>query len=154
MLNIEISLTHTTFMEEGATLARTLLPYLNRVTDYRFLVEETHFIATRFLDALAIHVRDTESAIGIGYILFALHLKPRSLQGLFSKQESTAALREALHIKNYPPAATTVMCLYPDKFLWSGLLHFIEGKSIDVVNNCVQVLAKMDIMTDPGAHMV
>ncbi len=58
MLNFEISLTSETYSEESATLARTLLPFINQVTDYRFLGAETGFIASRFLGALALHIKD------------------------------------------------------------------------------------------------
>ena len=66
-------------MEEGGTLARTLLPYINRITDFTFLTPDTHFIGGRFLNSLVIHVRDTTEAIGVGFVLYALHLNPRSL---------------------------------------------------------------------------
>ena len=70
MISIEISLLHTTYMEEGATLSRTLLPYINRVTDFRFLTEETHFIASRFLGReaalqhLAARHADADNVVG------------------------------------------------------------------------------------------
>ena len=59
-------------MEEGATLARTLLPYLNRVTDYRFLTADYHFITNRFLASLVTHIIDTKVTIGVGFVLYAL----------------------------------------------------------------------------------
>ena len=40
MINFEISRVNQNYMEEGATLARTLLPYLNQVTDYSFISED------------------------------------------------------------------------------------------------------------------
>jgi len=52
MLNFEISLASATYSEESATLARTLLPFVDRVTDYRFLGSEAGFIASRFLSSL------------------------------------------------------------------------------------------------------
>ena len=61
MLNLEIALIHKIYMEEGATLAHTLLPYLDQVTDYRFLSEDSKFIDGRFLAALITHVRDTNT---------------------------------------------------------------------------------------------
>ena len=59
MLNIEISLVHNNYMEEGATLARTLSPYLNQLRDYHFLTEKTNFIACRFLASLVRQINDT-----------------------------------------------------------------------------------------------
>ena len=40
MINFEISRVNHIYMEEGATLARTLLPYLNQVTDYSIISED------------------------------------------------------------------------------------------------------------------
>ena len=150
MVNIEISLVNSNYMEEGATLSRTLLPYLNEVTDYCFLTEETNFIASRFLASLVTHVRDTDSTIGVGFVLFAFQLNPRSLQGLINNPVSMASLKEALAIKKYPAAAVTVMAIFPDKFLWPDLLQFFEGKSGEVITTSVAILAKMDVITDPG----
>ena len=45
------------------------------------------------------------------------------------------------------------MCLYPGKFLWPDLMSFWDGKSEANVSECRQILAKMAIFTDPGAHM-
>ena len=45
------------------------------------------------------------------------------------------------------------MCLYPGKFLWPDLMSFWDGKSEANVSECTQILAKMAILTDPGAHM-
>ena len=56
MLNLEVTLVYPSYMEEGATLARTLLPYLNQVRDYRFLSEDANFIACRFLASLVTHI--------------------------------------------------------------------------------------------------
>jgi hypothetical protein len=40
MVNIEIAQANQIYMEEGATLSRTLMPHLDMITDYRFLQEE------------------------------------------------------------------------------------------------------------------
>ena len=55
---MEVSLTNHQLQEEGATLSRTLLPYLNMVMDYSFLGQESVFICTHFLIALIRHVCD------------------------------------------------------------------------------------------------
>ena len=100
-------------MEEGATLARTLLPYLNRVTDYRFLTAEHHFITNRFLASLVTHISDTKLTIGVGFILFALELNPPYLKCILENKSNIDALRGALNLRRFPAAAVTVMCLYP-----------------------------------------
>jgi hypothetical protein len=134
MVNIEIAQANQLYMEEGGTLSRTLLPHLNLVTDYRFLQDEAHFICSRFLASLVTHVKDTEQAVGTGFILFALRLNPRQLQGILTHPQSVAALKEALAIKKYPAAAVSVMALYPDKFMQLELLQFWEGKSGEVIS--------------------
>ena len=76
MLNLEISLVNQSYTEESATLSRTLLPFIDRVTDYRFLGPETSFIAGRFLASLIVHIKDTKSLVTVGFVNFALHLNP------------------------------------------------------------------------------
>ena len=79
MLNLEVTLVYPIYMEEGATLARTLLPYLNQVRDYRFLSEDANFIACRFLASLVTHIRDTKSTVGAGFVLYALKFNLKSV---------------------------------------------------------------------------
>ena len=59
MLNIQVSLVFPTYTEESGTLSRTLLPFIDKVTDYRFLGPETNFIAGRFLGSLIVHIKDS-----------------------------------------------------------------------------------------------
>lgn len=75
MINLEIAKVNSQYLEEGATLSRNLLPYVSKVTDYRFLTEEMHFMASRFLASLTVHVKDSDEDVTQGFILFALHLK-------------------------------------------------------------------------------
>ena len=63
MINFEISLVNSHFMEEGVTLQRTLLPYLNLVHDYRFLDEKWNFVANRFLSSLITQIVDTKVVV-------------------------------------------------------------------------------------------
>jgi hypothetical protein len=133
MLNIQISLVHSSIMEEGATLARTLLPYLNQITDYRFLTAENNFITSRFLASLITHICDTQEPIEEGFILFALQLNPRTLKDIFDNQRNIGALRGALRHKKFPESATAIMCIYPQKFLWPDLMSFWQGKSDDMI---------------------
>jgi hypothetical protein len=109
-------------MEQGATLSRTLLPFIDQVNDYCFLEEEAHFICTRFLAALSVHIRDAELSVGTGFILFALRLNPRTLSGILTSPKSLNSLREALIAKHYPPTAVAVISLFPDKFMYPDLL--------------------------------
>jgi hypothetical protein len=153
MVNLEISLTNTNYMEEGGTLSRTLLPYINKVQDYRFLGDETHFIASRFLASLVTHVKDIETTVEPGFILFALNVNPRAMHGIFKIHGNVDALKQALTIRRYPPLAIAAMTLFPEKFLWQGLLESWADKSAEAIGQSASILAKMDILTDPGPYI-
>ena len=45
------------------------------------------------------------------------------------------------------------MYLYPTKFLWPDLLYFWEGKSEVIIAECTHIIAKMNVITDPGLQM-
>ena len=45
------------------------------------------------------------------------------------------------------------MCHYPSKFLWPELMSFWDGKNEAIVSECAEIIAKMDILTDPGSNM-
>ena len=45
------------------------------------------------------------------------------------------------------------MCLYPSKFLWPELMSFWDGKNEAIVSECAEIIAKMNILTDPGSNM-
>ena len=96
MLNIEISLVAPSYTEESATLARTLLPYIDQVTDYRFLGAEHGFITGRFLHSLAMHIKDVQSAVKHGFVAFALHLNPTVLKGIVHVGDGLLSLRMVL----------------------------------------------------------
>jgi hypothetical protein len=52
LLNIEMSLTCANLSEEGYTLSKTLLPYLNVCNNFSFIKEESTYIVTRFMNSL------------------------------------------------------------------------------------------------------
>ena len=79
MLNIEVSLVFPSYTEESATLSRTLLPFIDKVTDFRFIGPEAHFIAGRFLSSLIVHISDTKLSVSPGFVNFAVHLNPQAL---------------------------------------------------------------------------
>ena len=133
---MEVSLTNHQLQDEGATLSRTLLPYLNMVMDYSFLGQETVFICTRFLISLIRHVCDMRETVGPGFVLYGVHLNPSLLKGIFDNPENVRPLREALQCKKFPATAVGAMCQYPTKFLWPELMHFWEGKSESVISHC------------------
>lgn len=153
MLNVHISLVSASYSEESATLARTLLPFVNRVTDYRFLSPDTGFIAGRFLASLALHLKDVQGAVSEGLVAFALHLNPAALKDIIHIGDGVSALRKVLLGRGFQPAAVNAMCLQPHKFLWPDLLAFWNDKSPETVTQCAEILARMDVLTDPGDHM-
>ena len=153
MLNIEISLVAPSYTEESATLARTLLPYIDQVADYRFLGAEHSFITGRFLHSLAVHIKDVQSAVTPGFVAFALHLNPAVLKGIVTVGDGLLSLRRVLLDRGFKEAAVSAMCLYPAKFLWQDLLAFWADKSPDVVTQCVEILSRMEVLTDPGEQM-
>ena len=57
-------------------------------------------------------------------MIYALHLNPRLLQGIFANVQNIASLRQALEQRNYPAATILVMTMFPEKFLWPDLLSF------------------------------
>ena len=71
-------------MEESNTLSQTMLPYLNHVTDYSFLPDESTFIISRFLKSISNHIVDIKGNVGIGYILCALKIVPGKLSLLYT----------------------------------------------------------------------
>ena len=77
LLNIEVSLINATYHDEGTTLSYTLLPFLNKVTDYSFLPETSNFILTRFLNSLTRHIIDAGIEVEVGFMHFALKYDPR-----------------------------------------------------------------------------
>jgi hypothetical protein len=80
-------------MEESGTLSDTLLPYINKVTDFSFLEDDMHFTAGRFLDSLTTHFSDMEESVSCGFVLFALKINPRALKGLITTEQSKKALK-------------------------------------------------------------
>ena len=53
----------------------------------------------RFLTSLVTHIRDSSSHVGVGFVIYALHLNPRLLQGIFANVQNIASLRQALGAK-------------------------------------------------------
>jgi hypothetical protein len=92
LINLQISLSNEQLQEEGVTLSRTLLPFLDKVTDYSFLGPDTHFIMNRFLNSLITHICDTRGRVTIGFMLFALHLNPFAVKEIAEYEGNVQAL--------------------------------------------------------------
>ena len=79
-------------MEEGVTLGRTLLPYLNKVRDYSFVTSDSFFIHGRFLASLVTNIVDNETTIEAGFVLYGMHINPRILNPIFDADKNKQAL--------------------------------------------------------------
>ena len=153
MLNIQVSLVFPSYTEESATLSRTLLPFINRVIDYRFLTPETSFIASRFLGSLITHLKDTEIAASVGFINFALHLNPQVHKDVITIGGGVLSLQQALLARGFNSTAVNAMFLYPSKFLWADLFSLWKDKSQESITLCVEILSRMDVLTDPSEQI-
>lgn len=72
MINIKISLVNNDYMDEGNTLSYTLLPYLNKVEDYSFLLSDSNYTMSRFIKSLTTHIFDTECEVDKGFMICSL----------------------------------------------------------------------------------
>ena len=96
LLNIEVSLINIAYHDEGNTLSYTLLPFLNKVTDYSFLHEKSNFILNRFLNSLTRHIVDVGMEVEVGFMLFALKYDPRQLKSILAFGSNKDKLIKAL----------------------------------------------------------
>lgn len=76
LINIQISLENPHYSEESNTLQSTLLPFLNQVSDYSFLANNSQFTMHRFIKSLNEHIIDTQCSVGQGFILCSLKFEP------------------------------------------------------------------------------
>lgn len=107
----------------------------------------------QYLAPLLLQIKDKQSQVQKGFLLFALHLNPSSLHDIIHFQGNREALRETLCHLGFSEECSTIMSAAPSKFLWGGLLTFFKGKLDTMVTLCVKILSTMDISSDPGQHM-
>ena len=113
--------------------------------------QEASFIASRFLGSLARHIMDVKENVEVGFMAFGLKYDPTRLRQLVSLHNHETRLVEALKLQSFSPKAAVVIATHPHKLLWPQLLKFFNGKTTQNVEDCVTILAKMDISTDPGS---
>ena len=115
-------------MEEGNTLSQTLLPYLNKITDYSFLQSTDSFICSRFLSSLIRHLIDTKGGVDIGFMLFAMRVDPSKLIAIIEYEGNRQTLiKTCIHL-NFNQEAAQLIAELPSKFLWPDLLKFFKDK--------------------------
>jgi hypothetical protein len=129
LINIELSLLNLGLQEEGGTLALTLLPYLNQVTDYSFMEPDASFIASRFLASLARHIMDVKETVDVGFMAFGLKYDPTRLRQLVCIHNHQSRLVDALKLQGFSVHAAAVIVTHPSKLLWPELLKFFKGKT-------------------------
>jgi hypothetical protein len=96
LLHLEVALVYPQLIEASGTLSRTLLPLINKVTNFNFLTQESHFIFGRFLNAMLLHHKDTNEPLGAGIILLALTLNPQALRNMWGIAKNISSLKDAL----------------------------------------------------------
>jgi len=55
---------------------------------------------------------------------------------------------------NFSTLSAKIIADHPSKFLWPGLLAFFKGKISKVVDDCMIILSRMDILQEPGSQMI
>jgi len=116
--HLEVALVYPQLIEASGTLSRTLLPLVNRVSNFNFLTQESHFIFGRFLNAMLLHHKDTNESLGSGIILLALTLNPKSLRNMWVPAKNISALKDALSNFGMPLPVSMIISTAPDKFLY------------------------------------
>ena len=91
--------------------------------------------------------------MGVGFVHLALLSNPALLKDLVRGSAAKQILTEALAATSFPKSSAVLVALYPEKFLYLGLLTFLRAKTPDLVDLLCMVLAKLDITTDPAPHM-
>ena len=153
LLNIKISLTNPSFMEQGNTLSTTLLPFIELCSDFNFLQPIHNCVLDSFLEALSQHVRDTMSTVGQGFMIFALKFNPRQLASIVVWESNQIVLKQTLQHLGFTESSSSLMQAHPSKFLWPELLKFFKDKPQNLIDDCVKVLAKLEVLEDPGNKM-
>lgn len=71
-------------MHESNTLQETLLPFINKVTDYSFLNNDHHYIMASFIESLSEHIIDNQSQIEQGFIIASIKFESTRLIDIIS----------------------------------------------------------------------
>jgi hypothetical protein len=74
-----------------------------------------------------------------------LKFNPILIHWIVNFKNNRENLFNALLLKGYSEIAANSFVLHPEKLLWSNLLIFLEGKLPEVVNEILNILAKLTI---------
>jgi hypothetical protein len=80
-----------------------------------------------------------------------LKIDPSKLGDIMSYQNNRESLLKALDHLKFSKASALVIISSPKKFLWVDLLKFFEGKTDQLIRDCIMILSKMEVLSDPGA---
>jgi len=149
LLHLEIALVHPSFIDASGTLSKTLIPLINRVSDFKFLSAESHFIFGRFLNAMLLHHKDTNEPLGAGLVLLALNLNPILLRGMCTANNHSA-MREALSYLGLSLQVSMIIMTAPDNFLHSNLLTTLKSKTTECASMLADIISKCDMLVAPG----
>jgi len=65
-------------------------------------------------------------------------------------EKNLTSLQQALLHSGFSESSSQIMRRYPSKFLWPELLKFFHGKPECMIDDCVKILAKLEILEDPA----
>jgi hypothetical protein len=150
LLHLEIALVHPQLIDPSGTLSRTLIPLVNRVQDFSFLSQDSHFIFGRFLNAMILHHKDTNEPLGPGLILLALSLNPQVLRGMWSDLKNQSALRDALSHFGMALSVSMIISSAPDNFLHPGLLATLKSKTLECSCILSDIISKSEMLAAPA----
>jgi hypothetical protein len=84
-------------------------------------------------------------------MMFAFKVNSHLLASIAYSEQASEELAKTLHKLGFTESASIIMKANPKKFLWPDLLKFFEGKPQSMVEDCVRVLSKLDLLEDPGS---
>ncbi len=90
---------------------------------------------------------------GQGFVLFGIKINPSAIKVVFNKIDFKDQLQGALQTLGFPERAVDIISKMPQKLLWPELLSFWRSKAPQLIEDCVDVMSKMDILADPGPLM-
>jgi hypothetical protein len=99
------------------------------------------------------HLIDTKGRADIGFMLFAMRVDPPKLIGIIEYEANRQTLIQTCIHLNFNKEAAQLIADEPTKFLWQDLLEFFKGKDSGLVKDMIMILAKVQILSDPGAFL-
>ena len=145
LINIKSAETLPNLRSEGATLSKTLLPYLNTTHNYSYISTQLVPITITLLQSLALHIKDTDEDFNSGFVSFALTFSPQTLQNIILSKQNKKEVVKAFSILGYPQEACEIISKSPTKFLWPDLLKFLSERNQNEKKEIVLIISKLKI---------